>query len=42
LISLVDRLGDAELPDVVDADEQVELAFGGPHLSDVHLKKPMG
>lgn len=38
-ISLVDQLGDGELAGAVDADEQVELAFGSLHLSDIDVKE---
>lgn len=38
-VSLVDQLGDRELAGAVDADEQVELAFGGLHLRDIHVEE---
>jgi transposase len=38
-VSLVDQLGDRELAGAVDADEQVELAFGGLHLGDVDVEE---
>jgi len=38
-IGLVDQLGDRELAGAVDADEQVKLAFGGLHLSDIDVKE---
>ena len=38
-ISLVDQLGDCELAGAIDADEQVELAFGGMHLGDIDVKE---
>ena len=41
-ISLVDQLCDGELAGAVDADEQVELAFGGLHPGDVHVEKADG
>jgi hypothetical protein len=37
-VSLIDRLGDRELARAVDADEQVELAFGSLHLGDVDVE----
>jgi hypothetical protein len=39
LISLVDQLGGGELAGAVDAHEQVEFAFGGLHLSDIHVEE---
>jgi hypothetical protein len=41
-VSLVDKLGDREFTRAVDADEQVELAFGSLNLGDIHVKKPIG
>jgi len=41
-ISLVDQLRDRELARAVDADEQVELAFGGLHLGDIHVEEADG
>jgi len=38
-ISLVDQLGDRELAGAIDADEQVQFAFGVLHLSDIHVKE---
>jgi hypothetical protein len=38
-ISLVDQLGDGELAGAVDADEQVELAFGSLNLGDIHVEE---
>ena len=38
-VCLVDELGDRELAGAVDADEQVELAFGGLHLSDIDVEE---
>ena len=38
-ISRVDQLGDGELAGAVDADEQVELAFGGLHLCNIHVEE---
>jgi hypothetical protein len=42
-ISLVDQLRDGELARAVDADEQVELAFGGLLPKAISMwKKPIG
>jgi len=41
-ISLGDQLSDRKLAGAVDADEQVEFAFGGLHLSDVHVEEADG
>ena len=41
-ISFVNQLGDGELARAVDANEQVELAFGGLHLGDVHVEEADG
>jgi len=41
-VSLVDKLGDREFTRAVDADEQLELAFGSLNLGDIHVKKPIG
>jgi hypothetical protein len=41
-VGLVDQLGDGELAGAVDADEQVELAFGSLYLGDVHVKEADG
>ena len=38
-IGLVDQLGDCELAGAVNADEQVELAFGSLHLSDIDMEE---
>jgi hypothetical protein len=38
-VSLVDKLGDREFTRAVDADEQVELAFGSLNLGDIHVKE---
>ena len=38
-ISLVDQLRDGELAGTVGADEQVELAFRGLHLSDIDVEE---
>ena len=38
-VSLVDQLGDRELAGAVDADEQIQLAFGGLHLSDIDVEE---
>lgn len=38
-ISLVDQPGDCELAGAVDGDEQVQLAFRGLYLSDIHMKE---
>jgi len=38
-VSLVDKLGDRECTRAVDADEQVELAFGCLNLGDIHVKE---
>ena len=38
-VSLVDQSGNRELARAVDADEHVELAFGGLHLGDVHVEE---
>jgi len=38
-VSLVDKLGDREFTGAVDADEQVELAFGSLNLGDIHVKE---
>jgi len=38
-VSLVDELGDREFTRAVDADEQVELAFGRLNLGDIHVKE---
>jgi hypothetical protein len=37
--SLVDQLGDGELAGAVDADEQVELAFGSLNLGDIDVEE---
>ena len=37
-ISLVNQLGDGELAGAVDANDQVELAFGSLNLGDTHAK----
>lgn len=41
-ISLVDELGDRELAGAVDADEQVKLASGSLHLSDIDVEEADG
>ena len=41
-VSLVDQLGDRELAGAVDADEQVQFAFGGLHLGDIDVKEADG
>ena len=41
-ISLVDQLRDGELAGAVNADEQVELAFGSLHLSNVDVEEADG
>ena len=38
-IGLVDQLGNRELAGAVDADEEVELAFGSLHLSNIHVEE---
>ncbi len=38
-ISLVDQLGDGELAGAVDADEQVEFAFGSLYLGNIHVEE---
>jgi hypothetical protein len=38
-ISLVDKLGDREFTRAVDANEQIELAFGGLHLGNIDVKE---
>ena len=41
-IGFVDELGDRELAGAVDADEQVELAFGSLHLGDIDVEEADG
>ena len=41
-VGLVDQLRDRELARAIDADEQVELAFGGLHLGDIDVKEADG
>lgn len=38
-VRLVDELGDRKFARAVDADEQVELAFGSLHLSDIDMEE---
>lgn len=38
-ISFVDELGDSELAGAVDADEQIQLAFGSLHLGNIDVKE---
>lgn len=38
-VGLVDQLGDGELAGAVDADKQIELAFGGLHLGDIDVEE---
>src|ERR1700709_25673 len=38
-VSLFDELGDRKFTRTVDADEQIELAFGGLHLGDIDVKE---
>ena len=38
-VSFVDRLSGGELAGAVDADEQVELAFGSLNLGDIHVEE---
>ena len=38
-IGLADQLGDRELAGAVDADEQVESAFGCLNLGDINVKE---
>jgi len=38
-VRLVDELGDRKLAGAVDADEQVELAFGNLNLGDIYVKE---
>jgi hypothetical protein len=38
-VSLVDKLADREFTRAVNADEQVEFAFGGLNLDDIHVKE---
>lgn len=38
-VSLVDQLGDRELAGAVDADEQVQFAFGGLHLGNIDVEE---
>ena len=38
-ISLVDELSDRELAGAVDADEQVQFAFGGLHLGNIDVEE---
>lgn len=38
-VSLVDQLGDRELAGAVDANEQVQFAFGGLHVGDIDVKE---
>ncbi len=38
-VGLVDQLRDRELARAIDADEQVELAFGGLHLGDIDVEE---
>ena len=38
-IGLVDQLRDREFAGAVDADEQVEFAFGGLHLGDIDVEE---
>ena len=41
-VSLVDQLGDGELARAVDADEQIELAFGSLHLGNIDVEEANG
>jgi hypothetical protein len=38
-VSLIDQVGDRKLAGAVDADEQVELAFGSLHLGDTDVEE---
>jgi hypothetical protein len=38
----VDQLGDRELARAVDSHEQIQLAFGGLHLGDIHVEEVDG
>ena len=38
-VSLVDQLRHRELAGAIDADEEIELAFGGLHLGDIHVEE---
>jgi len=38
-VGFVDQLGDGELAGAVDADEQVQLAFGCLHLGDIVVEE---
>ena len=39
-VCLLDELSDRELAGAVDADEQVELAFGSLHLGNIDVEEP--
>ena len=41
-VGLVDQLGDRELAGPIDADKEVELAFGGLKLCDVDMEEADG
>ena len=38
-VSLVDQLSDRELARALDADGQVQLAFGGLHLGNIDVEE---
>lgn len=41
-VGAIQQLDEGKLGRAVDGNEKMELALNGPHLGDVHMKKPIG